>query len=197
MESVIAGLLKDFEDGKMTRRQLIQSLALAAVAAAPARARWRRRRGARRSRRFRRRSNRRAWKTVWLDHISYQVSDYRRSTAFYRDLDGLDDPERQRHQPVHARTSTASAASSFATARAEPQAAAAPRSRRRAAPHRRSRHAAAVAQPAAVDRRHQSHLVGRAAVGYGQGEGGAREARPEPAARHGRRELQELPRLRS
>ena len=35
MESVIAGLLKDFEDGKMTRRQLIQSLALAAVAAAP------------------------------------------------------------------------------------------------------------------------------------------------------------------
>jgi catechol 2,3-dioxygenase-like lactoylglutathione lyase family enzyme len=26
------------------------------------------------------------WKTVWLDHISYGVSDYRRSTAFYRDL---------------------------------------------------------------------------------------------------------------
>ena len=36
MESVIAGLLNDFENGKMTRRQLIQSLALAAVAAAPA-----------------------------------------------------------------------------------------------------------------------------------------------------------------
>src|SRR5262249_54877305 len=28
------------------------------------------------------------WKTVWLDHISYAVSDYRRSTAFYRDLMG-------------------------------------------------------------------------------------------------------------
>ena len=28
------------------------------------------------------------WKTVWLDHISYQVSDYRRSAAFYRDLMG-------------------------------------------------------------------------------------------------------------
>ena len=33
MESVIAGLLTDFEKGKMTRRQLIQSLALAAAAA--------------------------------------------------------------------------------------------------------------------------------------------------------------------
>ena len=28
------------------------------------------------------------WKTVWLDHISYSVSDYRKSTAFYRDLMG-------------------------------------------------------------------------------------------------------------
>src|SRR5262249_42757115 len=28
------------------------------------------------------------FKTVWLDHISYAVSDYRRSTAFYRDLLG-------------------------------------------------------------------------------------------------------------
>jgi catechol 2,3-dioxygenase-like lactoylglutathione lyase family enzyme len=28
------------------------------------------------------------WKTVWLDHISYAVSDYRRSAAFYRDLMG-------------------------------------------------------------------------------------------------------------
>jgi catechol 2,3-dioxygenase-like lactoylglutathione lyase family enzyme len=28
------------------------------------------------------------WKTVWLDHISYAVTDYRKSTAFYRDLMG-------------------------------------------------------------------------------------------------------------
>ncbi len=35
MESVIAGLLEDFDDGKMTRRQLIQSLAMAAAAAMP------------------------------------------------------------------------------------------------------------------------------------------------------------------
>ena len=36
METTIATLLKDFEDGKMTRRQLIQSLAVLATAAAPA-----------------------------------------------------------------------------------------------------------------------------------------------------------------
>ena len=85
MENVIGGLLQDFEAGKLTRRQLIQTLALgvtagpAALAAAqnpaekssippphsPA-----------------------PWKTVWLDHVSYAVSDYRRSTAFYRDLLG-------------------------------------------------------------------------------------------------------------
>src|SRR5271169_5716859 len=34
MESLIAQLLQNFEQGKMTRRQLIQSLALAATAAA-------------------------------------------------------------------------------------------------------------------------------------------------------------------
>ena len=33
MEHIIAKLLQNFEDGKMTRRQLIQSLALAATAA--------------------------------------------------------------------------------------------------------------------------------------------------------------------
>jgi len=36
MESVIAKLLQDFEQGKMNRRQLIQSLSLAAAAAAGA-----------------------------------------------------------------------------------------------------------------------------------------------------------------
>jgi len=36
MEHVIGKLLHDFEDGKMTRRQLIQSLTLAATAASAA-----------------------------------------------------------------------------------------------------------------------------------------------------------------
>ena len=79
MEGVIASILKDFEDGKMNRRQLIQSLAMVAVAgpaaaavapqaAAPA--------------------AKAPWKTVHLDHISYSVSDYKRSAAFYSSLMG-------------------------------------------------------------------------------------------------------------
>src|SRR5712691_7647982 len=85
METIMAGLLKDFESGKMTRRQLIQSLALAAVAAAPA--------GSAAAQAAKASTippphDPAPWKTVWLDHISYAVSDYRRSTAFYRDLMG-------------------------------------------------------------------------------------------------------------
>ena len=86
MESVIAGLLKQFEDGKLTRRQLIQSLAMAAAAAAP---------GAdvlaaqaKPPSQIPPPKDPAPWKTVYLDHISYAVSDYRRSTAFYRDLMG-------------------------------------------------------------------------------------------------------------
>ena len=83
METVIARLLSDFENGKMTRRQLVQSLALVAMGipvasavaesvvttpvikpvAAP-------------------------WKTVWLDHISFQCADYKRSLDFYTNLMG-------------------------------------------------------------------------------------------------------------
>jgi catechol 2,3-dioxygenase-like lactoylglutathione lyase family enzyme len=83
MEQVIAGLLQDFENGKMTRRQLIQSLALAAVAAAPAAPLL-----AQSGSSIPAATAKAPWKTVWLDHISYAVSDYRRSTAFYRDLMG-------------------------------------------------------------------------------------------------------------
>ena len=62
MEGMIASLVKDFEDGKMDRRQLIQSLALVAMAGpaaaapqAPAPA------------------AKAPWKTVHLDHISYAL----------------------------------------------------------------------------------------------------------------------------
>src|SRR5947208_8977538 len=87
MEGIIAGLLEQFENGKMTRRQLIQSLALAATAAAS---------GSTAAAQTASQSKPvipqafepAPWKTVWLDHISYAVSDYRRSTAFYRDLMG-------------------------------------------------------------------------------------------------------------
>ena len=88
MESVIAGLLKDFEAGKMSRRQLIQSLALAAVAAAPGASALAQTAAAQPKPPIPQAFEPTGWKTVWLDHISFQVSDYRRSAAFYRDLMG-------------------------------------------------------------------------------------------------------------
>ena len=87
MESVIAGLLKDFENGKMTRRQLIQSLALAAAVVVPG-ATAVVQTAAQSKPPIPQAFQPAPWKTVWLDHISYAVSDYRRSTAFYRDLIG-------------------------------------------------------------------------------------------------------------
>jgi catechol 2,3-dioxygenase-like lactoylglutathione lyase family enzyme len=86
MENVIAGLLEQFEQGKMTRRQLIQSLALVAAAAAPVSAAAAQSAAAKPP--IPQAFQPTGWKTVWLDHISYAVSDYRRSTAFYRDLMG-------------------------------------------------------------------------------------------------------------
>ena len=76
MENLIAGSLKDFEEGKMSRRQLIQRLALVAVAvpvtgtAASA-------------------QSGKGFKTIALDHISYQVADYRRTRDFYAGLMGM------------------------------------------------------------------------------------------------------------
>jgi len=83
MEHVINGLLTDFEKGKMTRRQLIQSLALVGAAAGPVATV-----GAQSASTIPPATAAAPWKTVWLDHISYAVTDYRRSTAFYRDLMG-------------------------------------------------------------------------------------------------------------
>lgn len=83
METVVGRLIEDFEAGRLTRRQLIHTLALcitAPCAVAPAVA-----------------QSMPAgppagvpapWKTVSLDHISYAVSDYRKSTDFYRHLMG-------------------------------------------------------------------------------------------------------------
>jgi len=85
MESVIAGLLKQFEDGKLTRRQLIRSITLTAAAAVQG--------GSALAEQAKESAipapkDPAPWKTVYLDHISYAVSDYRKSTAFYRDLMG-------------------------------------------------------------------------------------------------------------
>ena len=72
MEHIIGRLLQDYEHGKVTRRQLIQTLALAAsaasmadtVEAAPANA-------------------------VYINHVSMQVADYRKTRDFYSSLFGM------------------------------------------------------------------------------------------------------------
>ena len=88
MESVIAGLLKDFEDGRMTRRQLIQSLALVAAGAVPgtalAQGAAQRPPAAPIPQAF----EPTGWKTVWLDHLSFSVSNYKESASFYMNLLG-------------------------------------------------------------------------------------------------------------
>jgi catechol 2,3-dioxygenase-like lactoylglutathione lyase family enzyme len=78
MEQVFAGLVKDFEDGKMNRRQLIQNLAVAAAAV------WAPTAGSTQVS-----AQGQGFKTVTLDHISYQVADYKRTRDFYADLMGM------------------------------------------------------------------------------------------------------------
>ena len=75
MEQIIAKLLKDFEDGKMNRRQLIQSLAAtAAISGAASAAATGEGKG---------------FKAVTVNHISYQVADYTKTRDFYADLLGM------------------------------------------------------------------------------------------------------------
>ena len=86
MESLIAKLLGDFEAGKLSRRQLIQSLALCATAPAAAAAAAAQAPAA--SSAPAAASAPAPWKTVYLDHISYAVADYKKSAAFYTSLMG-------------------------------------------------------------------------------------------------------------
>jgi catechol 2,3-dioxygenase-like lactoylglutathione lyase family enzyme len=85
MESLIAKLLGDFESGKMSRRQLIQSLALCATAPASLAAATQAPAASAASAAA---STPAPWKTVYLDHISYAVADYKKSAAFYSNLMG-------------------------------------------------------------------------------------------------------------
>jgi catechol 2,3-dioxygenase-like lactoylglutathione lyase family enzyme len=77
MESLIGKLLQDFEQGKMTRRQLIQSLSLAAAAAtaasAPPTAA----------------ADNAVVEAVKINHISYTVPDYAKTRDFYAGLLGM------------------------------------------------------------------------------------------------------------
>ena len=75
MEHLVGNLLNEFEQGKLNRRQLIQSLALAGVAAAavsPALS-----------------AEKKSLKAVAVNHISYNVADYAQTRDFYADLFGM------------------------------------------------------------------------------------------------------------
>jgi catechol 2,3-dioxygenase-like lactoylglutathione lyase family enzyme len=77
MEHIIADLLQDFEQRKISRRQLIQNLTLAATAAsavtaAPAAA-----------------ADKKVAQAVYLNHVGYQVADYGKSRDWYADLFGM------------------------------------------------------------------------------------------------------------
>jgi len=77
MQQIIAKLLQDFEDGKITRRQAIQSLTLTAagavaVGAAPPNP-----------------PEKNAFKATGVNHIFYQVSDYTKTRDFYSGVFGM------------------------------------------------------------------------------------------------------------
>jgi catechol 2,3-dioxygenase-like lactoylglutathione lyase family enzyme len=73
MERIIGKLLSDFEHGKLSRRQLVQSIAVLAStsAATPAPA------------------AESAFKAAAVNHISYSVADYARTRDFYEGLFGM------------------------------------------------------------------------------------------------------------
>ena len=75
MEDIIAKLVEDFEQGKMNRRQLIQSLTITATAAAgiaPAA-----------------RAAGKPLEALYVNHISYSVNDYAKCRDFYAGLLGM------------------------------------------------------------------------------------------------------------
>lgn len=79
MEHIIRALIEGFEHGKMTRRQLIQSLTIAATAAS----------GTSASADAGRAEEGQALKAVSVHHISYQVADYGKTRDFYANLLGM------------------------------------------------------------------------------------------------------------
>jgi catechol 2,3-dioxygenase-like lactoylglutathione lyase family enzyme len=77
MEQIIANLVSEFEQGKLTRRQLIQNLTIAATAATavssvPAAA-----------------AEAKMLNATNFNHVSYQVTDYAKTRDFYAGLFGM------------------------------------------------------------------------------------------------------------
>jgi catechol 2,3-dioxygenase-like lactoylglutathione lyase family enzyme len=74
MEAMISNLVSRFEKGALTRRELVQGLAMLATAGAGASSAGAQETGL---------------KAVKIDHVSIQVSDLPRSVAFYQTMFGL------------------------------------------------------------------------------------------------------------
>jgi catechol 2,3-dioxygenase-like lactoylglutathione lyase family enzyme len=77
VEQIVAKLVSEFEQGKLTRRQLIQNLTLAAGSAlslspVPAAA-----------------AEGRVLQAIYINHVSYQVADYAKTRDFYAGLFGM------------------------------------------------------------------------------------------------------------
>ena len=73
MEQIIGRLLQDYEHGKMTRRQLIQTLAVAATAASTVRTA----------------EAATPANAININHVSMQVADYTKTRDFYAGLFGM------------------------------------------------------------------------------------------------------------
>ena len=76
MEQIVAKLVGEFEQGKLTRRQLMKNLTLAvtagsALSAVPAAA------------------DDQMVPAIYINHVSYQVTDYARTRDFYAGLFGM------------------------------------------------------------------------------------------------------------
>jgi catechol 2,3-dioxygenase-like lactoylglutathione lyase family enzyme len=79
VEQIIAKLVREFEDGKMNRRQLIRSLTVAASAAVGGTAACTSLEAA----------EPKGFQAVEVNHISYVVADYKKTRDFYADLLGM------------------------------------------------------------------------------------------------------------
>jgi glyoxylase I family protein len=83
MTAVISRLLKQYEDGAVTRRQLIEAVAAAAMAVAGGTT------AAGEGVTPQKTPPETAFRTLNLDHVNYDVADYRRTRDFYAGLMGM------------------------------------------------------------------------------------------------------------
>jgi len=82
MENFIAKVLKEFEDGKMSRRQLIQTIAVAATVYAA-------------GEEAANAATTSSFKTIAVNHLSYSCPDYTKARDFYSTLMGMENVPNQ------------------------------------------------------------------------------------------------------